>query len=480
MIRRFLSISLSLFLGLGTCATAYSVAEMLEKAIYQEETVGDLGAAIEIYDDIVEDADAGRPYIAQALYRLGQCQLKSGREELATATFGKLVTQYADQAEWAAKAKVYLPEEAAPGLSVVPAPWDDGELLRFVIRSKKGEPLGDLTYSARSLTVDGRPAWRVENFLAIPRAEVAKYVHVDTDRESSLPLRSKLYHSQMGALQADYVDSERRIMMNRPGDEPEPFTQKLRGPVYDNEQILYLIRRLPLEVGYETSFDVTGRPGLVATATLKVLAAETVSVPAGNFECFKVEVGVPPFVETQWFTADAHRYVVKVDNAEIDVELVEITNLPSGPLQFMEPATGISLMAPSGWDIQKSAFRFGEHEFFLTIFPPEMKVKAAAVAQKLEEPMSVREFAEMDLGIYKSRRSSYEVDETSWEPMEVAGAPAVGVMATLMAENERVREYRVYVAGPSAYYWFIYRARPDEFDSLKKEFDSIVDSLSFD
>ena len=53
-------------------------------------------------------------------------------------------------------------------------------------------------------------------------------------------------------------------------------------------------------------------------------------------------------------------------------------------------------------------------------------------------------------------------------------------VAEALYENEDVREYRVYVDGPSTFYWFIYRARPDVFDSMKGEFDSIVVSLTFD
>jgi hypothetical protein len=479
VVRAFINIAFSLLLGLGTGGSAYSITEMLEKAIYEEETVGDLDAAIEIYHTIVDDAEADRPHVAQALYRLGQCQLKAGHGETAAGTFRKLVDQYPDQAEWVAKARTYLPDATAAGLEVVPAPWNDGELLRFVVRTKRGTPVGDLTYSAQSTTVEGRPAWRVETFMALPKPEVAKYAFIDTDRDSSVPLRHKLYHSQLGSLRAEYVGNERRITMNRPGEEPEPFTQKLSTVTFENEQVLYLGRRLPLAVGYETLLTITGRPGMTATASLKVQEIENVAVPAGVFECFRVEVGVPPFVETQWFTTDANRYPVKVANPEIDVELTEISSLPRGPLHFEDPVTGISLTAPSGWDIQKSSFRFAEHEFFLLIFPPGMEAKAAAVAQKLDERTSVREFAEADLGIYKSRRDSFQVHEDSWEELEISGAPAVGVMATLRAENQEVREYRVYVAGPSAYYWFIYRATPDRFDSLKSDFDAIVHSLTF-
>jgi hypothetical protein len=480
MIRSFLlNTTVSVALGLGAGASAVTIAERLEQAIYEEETVGNLDAAIEIYTNIVEETDAERAHVAQALYRLGQCQLKKGHDDLAAASFRKLVEHYPDQSGWTARARSYLPESPSPGVAIGPAPWKDGELLRLAVFSKRGDPLGDMTVSARSTTVDGSPAWLVEAFMGLPKVEVAKYVYVYAERDSFVPLRTKLYHSQLGTAVAEYVDGERRMMLNRPGKLAEPYNQKLGAVTYDNEQVLYLVRRLPLSVGYETTLLITGRPGVTATATVNVLGIESVTVPAGTFECFKVEVGSPPYIETEWFSTDANRYVVKVSSSEVDVALTEITRLPEGPHGFEEPATGISLTAPAGWDIQKSSFRFGEHEFFLMIFAPEMKIKAAAVAQRISEPMTVREFARVDTGIYKSRRDSYQVDPDSWTEMQVSGAPAVSLLATLQSENEQVREYRVYIAGPEHYYWFIYRARPDVFDSMKGGFDSIVDSLTF-
>ena len=55
--------------------SASSTAELLEKAIFTEETVGDLKAAIKIYEQIVAEAEANRSHVAQARYRLGMCHL---------------------------------------------------------------------------------------------------------------------------------------------------------------------------------------------------------------------------------------------------------------------------------------------------------------------------------------------------------------------------------------------------------------------
>lgn len=58
-------------LAVATTARAESAGDRLHKGVYQEETVGDLEAAMKIYQQIVADDKANRPHVAQAKYRLG-------------------------------------------------------------------------------------------------------------------------------------------------------------------------------------------------------------------------------------------------------------------------------------------------------------------------------------------------------------------------------------------------------------------------
>ena len=51
-------------------------AALLEKAIYTEQTVGDVDAAMALYRQVIEQAKANRPYVAQAHYRLAMCLLQ--------------------------------------------------------------------------------------------------------------------------------------------------------------------------------------------------------------------------------------------------------------------------------------------------------------------------------------------------------------------------------------------------------------------
>jgi tetratricopeptide (TPR) repeat protein len=97
----------------GASARGQSSSALLEKGIYAEQTTGDLDGAIKIYKQIIDQEKADRPYVAQALYRLGECYLKKGQIKEATAAFDTVIRRFPGQKEWVAKAEKKLAEARA-------------------------------------------------------------------------------------------------------------------------------------------------------------------------------------------------------------------------------------------------------------------------------------------------------------------------------------------------------------------------------
>ena len=108
--KRILSMGLvtSLVIGWIGFSIAQPVSEQLEKAVYLEETVGDLDVAVEMYKKIVAEGSSNREYIARALHRLGCCYLKQGKKEQAKQSLEQLVQQYPEQEKLAQSAKMKL------------------------------------------------------------------------------------------------------------------------------------------------------------------------------------------------------------------------------------------------------------------------------------------------------------------------------------------------------------------------------------
>ncbi len=98
------------FLTMGIpSAYAESASETLEKAIYAEETTGDLDGAAALYAKATSQATGDDATAAQSQFRLGQCLLKQKKGEQALSAFQKVVNAYSSQTEWCEKAKKYFP-----------------------------------------------------------------------------------------------------------------------------------------------------------------------------------------------------------------------------------------------------------------------------------------------------------------------------------------------------------------------------------
>jgi hypothetical protein len=104
----------------GATARAEPLSTLLEKGIYQEQTVGDIDAAMQIYRQILDDAQVNRPLAGQAQYRMGLCQQKKKQTEAATESFRKVVSHYPDQKDLVAQAQMKLEELGSPSAAASP------------------------------------------------------------------------------------------------------------------------------------------------------------------------------------------------------------------------------------------------------------------------------------------------------------------------------------------------------------------------
>jgi hypothetical protein len=79
-----------------------------------------------------------------------------------------------------------------------------------------------------------------------------------------------------------------------------------------------LVRRLPLAAGYKIGLPLMLPGGAINIWELEVTGVETLTVPAGTFQCFKLK----PFSgQTFWFSTDEHHYQVKFEYGKMVGEL---------------------------------------------------------------------------------------------------------------------------------------------------------------
>jgi hypothetical protein len=349
-------------------------AELLEQGIYAEETRGDVGAAIALYERVVSHADAQRSTAAQALLRLGVCQRKLGRTADAISTFRKLAAEYPEQESVLAR----VPHDAPP-LTLKPAPWTQDEVLVMRGTTESTSPLSESAVNralqsfrisrTREVVDNGRRVLRIEihSFLWLTTLDVDPDTLLPISHGDGHPLRRQWNETAYSAHRLDQTTENNGERSTR--QYPMPYG------VYDPDSVVHIVRRLPLGDGYRVSIltggiqattaDVamTGRESITVVAgtggikaapiDVAVVARETITVPAGTFDAYKVRIGAHDW----WFSADEHRYPLRSSGASTGGgkdrsvrDLIEVRTGPhEGAATLSDGALRLSLTVPSGW-----------------------------------------------------------------------------------------------------------------------------------
>ena len=109
-----LGLMAGLVLGMNAGGNAEAVSTLFEKAVYAEETTGDLDQAIRLYQELIEQDNKSRRYVAQAHYRLAMCYVKKGDKTKAVDLLRTIVRQYPDQEKVLKRTEQQLAEMGVP------------------------------------------------------------------------------------------------------------------------------------------------------------------------------------------------------------------------------------------------------------------------------------------------------------------------------------------------------------------------------
>jgi Tetratricopeptide repeat len=102
---------------------AQSVTVQMQRAIYLEETTGDLDGAIQIYRQILAAGADARMFEAEAQFRLGACLLKKGDKRLAARAFQRLMQTHPEATNLVAQASTHFLDSEVGYSFTVPLGW---------------------------------------------------------------------------------------------------------------------------------------------------------------------------------------------------------------------------------------------------------------------------------------------------------------------------------------------------------------------
>ena len=501
-------LAIAISLALAAPGRAASPSELLEQGIYEEETKGDLDAALQLYKQAVSEAKTSRAVASQAQFRVGVCYYKKKDSTAAMAAFEQLVTDFPEQQELAARAGDYL----FRALPLRPAPWVDGEELRFDLKTAGGLKCGSVTTTVNAGETNGQKLWLL-GVHSLVGLTSESFIRAEVEAQTLRPLRSRWQGNWDRHIDTLYVRNGAEMRVRGAA---EAKHAQLPGAVYDDYEIFQLIRRLPLATNYSVSLfsgDLNASSGDRSRVAykLRVVGIEKVQVPAGTYECFKVEVS--PNI-TYWYSTDSHRYAVKFaeNGAAVVGELAAINLCRAGePVRYQAPEFGFCLTAPADWVFDRypggqtkalmdlatqagvlnadqarllSALRDNPRsELSLRLLNPGLRSYCEADLGRLEDlgekaRPSPRAWAEEDIARATNVLTDLRVRTNGWQVLTVAGQPAVTAIGSYGQGDYKMTAYGVWIFDNTNALKYYFVTAPKDFEGLRPTFDALVGSYT--
>ena len=455
-------------------AAAASPSELLEQGIYSEETKGDVDAALKLYQQVVTEAKAGLAVAGQAQYRVGVCYYKKKNYAEANAAFEKLVKNYPDQKDLIALANKYL----TSAMPLMPAPWVDGEELQLDIKFPTGYKIGSACYRVNAGEANGQKIWRLASHLYAVTQQSSR---VEVQAESFKPIHCHWRIGLIGEVDVSYSHSTAEMKM---AGKDEVTKIDLTGVVYDNEEVIELMRRLPLAPDYKAPLHIfTGLGGgNVISLEAKVTGEETLDVPAGSFNCYKVELSMVR--QTFWYSTDTHHYLVKFQGGGAVGVLAAVTQRKAGdPLQYQDAAFGFSLTAPGDWMFHRGDNKDDKGKAAVIILDPEgIATSVVHVGSRTnlwpEAQKSLRAWADKEIADGEGSKilKDLVIRPESWKDRTVAGKPGICFIGDFVDGDEKKVGYAVFTFGNANAATFVLLARAKDFEAFQPKFEAIVES----
>lgn len=321
---------------------AATPSESLEKGIYQEETTGNLEAAIKIYREVLRDARKTKSLAAQAQYRLGRCLLKQGKKAEAQKALETLIEEYPKEAKLVEAARKLLPQK----LVFEAPPWKSGESVTLAMRLPGGQTIGVLGTKVVAGKRNGKDVWEMSLRRHISGGLNGGISSAIVDQKTNSPIFTNWDHTLLGSASAQW--SAKEIVITKQGEDGKPETKKIKldSPAYANDQFMFNMRQLPLKVGYKATIPIrvafTG--GNAFGMEITVSKKEKIETPVGEFDCFRLDTNI---AQTFWIADAPQRYIARFDAGGVSAVLSEINTAEVEATANKE--LGVSFTKPAGW-----------------------------------------------------------------------------------------------------------------------------------
>ena len=188
-------------------------------------------------------------------------------------------------------------------------PWVDGERDVYRLVNDDGDELGE---AILSVTIDGELTTLVQEFLSDDAKDTTT---VEVNSLTLKPVASERDIREPDGdeerIEVEYTETDALI---RQGEDKQSGLS-VPEHSYDNDTSLFLWRTLPFADGYEGSYNtIITNHRTKQKVNLRVDGLESVTVPAGTFEAWRLVITTSNARQIVWYANTPERQLVRYDN----------------------------------------------------------------------------------------------------------------------------------------------------------------------
>ncbi len=212
---------------------------------------------------------------------------------------------------------------------------------------------------------------------------------------------------------------------------------------------------------------------------LEVPKKETLDVPAGKFECYKLELNIG---QTFWISTDEHRYVVRFAAGGVTADLASIGKRPAKPQPL---STGqFSLDLPADWHAYSPIGMDNDDDDFKKTYLLDPRgvcsVDVAVGAKdtlKDEQRASPQAWTESYINDAKRSAKDFKLADAGVHEMELGGRKVTVMVAEYTEMNKPMKVLGTAEFSEKSAATLRFTAPADKFDDFRPQFDAIISSF---
>lgn len=203
-------------------------------------------------------------------------------------------------------------------------PWTEDEEAEYVLLDR--DDGGELGRGTLGIVREGDNFELSQNFRNGDDLDESRVLVDATTLKPISGHRERVIDGDEQQIEAVYDPVEKVVTITEiEEEERRPIPHRLKDNYYDNDSSLFLWRTIPFSEGYEAAYRtvVTGS-GEQLLVHLAVKGKEQVTVPAGTFDAWRLEVRAGGRTQIAWFADTPERPLVQYDNSLFIFQLTSL------------------------------------------------------------------------------------------------------------------------------------------------------------